>query len=76
MLNKSWCTPDKLPRACIAFLGLYLVISTRVKNVLNISAEFDVLTIIPTGYPAEMPPEHVEEDRLPVDDLMNFESFT
>lgn len=59
-IGTAWATIDK----------------ENVKNILNIPKEFDVLTIIPMGYPAEMPPKHVEEDRLPVDDLMNFESFT
>jgi hypothetical protein len=35
-----------------------------------------VLTIIPMGYPMDEPPMHEKTDRLPVEDLMNFEKFT
>ena len=48
----------------------------KVKQILNIPEEFDVLTIIPMGYPMDEPPMHEETDRLPVEDLMNFEKFT
>lgn len=48
----------------------------KVKKILNIPEDFDVLTVIPMGYPLEKPPQHVEEDRLQVEDLLNFEEFT
>ncbi|MCL7476165.1 MAG: nitroreductase family protein [Methanosarcinales archaeon] len=48
----------------------------KVKQILNIPEEFDVLTVIPMGYPMEEPPMRIETDRLPVEDLMNFEKFT
>jgi nitroreductase len=47
-----------------------------VKKILNIPDDFDVLTIIAMGYPLDKPPEHVEEDRRPVEDMINFEEFT
>ncbi|MCL7416028.1 MAG: nitroreductase family protein [ANME-2 cluster archaeon] len=47
----------------------------NVKQILNIPEEFDVLTVIPMGYPMDEPPLHTEDDRLPVEDLMNFEEF-
>lgn len=48
----------------------------RARKILNIPEEFDILTVIPMGYPLEKPPEHVEKDRKPVDELLNFEEFT
>lgn len=48
----------------------------KVKQILNIPEGFDVLTVIPMGYPMEEPPTHEEDDRLSVEDLMNFEEFT
>lgn len=48
----------------------------KVKKILNIPADFDVLTVIPMGYPLDKPHAHKEEDRKPLDELMNFEEFS
>ena len=55
--------------------GWATIDSDKVKNILHIPNEFDVLTVIPMGYSLDSPPEHIEKDRLPVYELMSFEEF-
>ncbi|MBE0524098.1 MAG: nitroreductase family protein [Methanosarcinales archaeon] len=55
--------------------GWATIDADKVKKILHIPIEFDVLTVIPIGYSLDRPPERMEEDRLPVDDLISFEEF-
>lgn len=56
--------------------GWATIEADKVKKILNIPNEFDVLTVIPLGYSSDMPPQRKEEDRLPVDDILNYEEYT
>ena len=56
--------------------GWATIEADKVKQILHIPNEFDVLTVIPMGYSSERPPERMEDDRLPVDELMSFEEYS